>query len=527
MPDVGGQAELPLFNDEPASTPETHPATWSPREVWLRLSPHNLDSFKEDRRLERKSANRLHFATLAEYMSMWSNTPEGGIIVIGQEDRGALTGCADLSQDQLNRLDNFHSQMCPLAEPDSRRIPVIIDRDPNFVIAIYVPYQGVLVETTKGEAFIRRGDSKHKMSPEEMDDFRSTRQERSWEQREAGQFTFPDDFDRELIDDFCESFRAREGKPEWTDWEILRDRFLLVEREGGFYPTNALVLFAANQPRKSSPGARVRVLRFRGSEEGQGETFDPIRNFYIEGPIPRIIEKAQTEVANLVYDVTWLRKDGKFVTTQEYPYWAWFEAIVNALVHRSYTFSGSEVSIKFFDDHLEIESPGGFVPPVNAKNVYETRASRNPHLMEALRYLGFVQMNREGTRRMRDDMERLGLPAPLFTQEEENGVSIRVTLRNDHETRKRATDKQVASFVGVQTWKTLADHEIVILDHAYNNEQVTVNEVAKITNKVWRTAKKDLERLKRRGLLTFHSAFSRDPKAHYRINRDWKADDKK
>jgi ATP-dependent DNA helicase RecG len=39
---------------------------------------------------------------------------------------------------------------------------------------------------------------------------------------------------------------------------------------------------------------------------------------------------------------------------------------------------------------MEIESPGGFIPPVNEKIIYETRAARNHHLMDALRYLGYV-----------------------------------------------------------------------------------------------------------------------------------------
>jgi ATP-dependent DNA helicase RecG len=149
---------------------------------------------------------------------------------------------------------------------------------------------------------------------------------------------------------------------------------------------------------------------------------------------------------------------------------------VNACVHRSYSFSGSEVTVKFFPDRLEIESPGGFVPPVNERNIYAVRAARNPHLMDSLRYLGHVRMAREGTRRMRESMHQAELPEPLFQQESVHGVVVRVTLRNDSETRKRTTNRDVAQYYGVDTWKVCQEHEIAILAYVFRNRTINVSE---------------------------------------------------
>jgi hypothetical protein len=55
-----------------------------------------------------------------------------------------------------------------------------------------------------------------------------------------------------------------------------------------------------------------------------------------------------------------LGKDNKFYTETEYPEDAWYEAIVNACVHRSYVLSNKVVFVKIFDDRLVVESPGGF-----------------------------------------------------------------------------------------------------------------------------------------------------------------------
>jgi ATP-dependent DNA helicase RecG len=507
--------QLSLFGFNP-----DHSATWTPRDLWLKLDRMSVGDFVEDKRLERKTAAKAaDLNAVAEYLSMWSNTVDGGVMPIGVGDRGELSGCASLSSDQLNKLDSFHKRLCPEAQPESRRIPIEVSGRADFLIAIFVPYRGVLVETNKGEAYIRRGDEKHKMSPEEKDDFRSTRHERSWEMRAAGSYSYPFDFDKEVISEFCDNFRNREGKDDWTDIDILVDRHLMVREGGTLTPLNSLVLFAARDPRLQHPGCRIRVQRFEGTEEGSGSNFRPQKDFYIEGHIPAILQKARQSIADLNHNVTWLNREGKFVTTSEYPRWSWFEAVVNALVHRSYSFSGSEITVKFFADRLEVESPGGFVPPVNAENVYFHRASRNPHLMEALRYLGFVQMTREGTKRMRESMEQVGLPAPTFSQETLHGVSVRVTLRNDHQTRKRSTDRDVAAYCGVDTWKSLQDHEVQIVGYAFNNGQIQVAEAQRLTGRTWSTSKKDLDRLATKGLLTFNPPkFQRDPKAHYAIN---------
>lgn len=262
----------------------------------------------------------------------------------------------------------------------------------------------------------------------------------------------------------------------------------------------------------------MRVQRFPSETEGSGNAYNPIKDKFIEGNIVSIIAEATSVIEDTIFDVTWLNKEGKFVTTPEYPKWAWFEALVNACVHRSYNFSGTEITVKFFPERLEIESPGGFVPPVSEQTIYSARSTRNYHLMDALRYLGYVQMAREGTRRIRDSMNEWGLPAPTFKQEALHGVIVRVSLRNDHESRKRATDRDVAQFFGVGVWRMLQEHEIKIVAYAYRNKTIQVSEASRITGRTWATSKKDLNRLMRNGLLDFVAGeYQRDSKAHYKI----------
>jgi ATP-dependent DNA helicase RecG len=61
-------------------------------------------------------------------------------------------------------------------------------------------------------------------------------------------------------------------------------------------------------------------------------------------------------------DFTRLGDDGVFYTAPEYPNAAWYEALVNAVVHRSYGLKNMNIFVKMFDDKLVIESPGGLPP---------------------------------------------------------------------------------------------------------------------------------------------------------------------
>lgn len=508
------QLSLPL---EDALEDLSSMALWTPRDLWVKLDQRLIELLKEDRRLEKKSCKKIHLDDLAAYFSAFSNSPDGGLIVYGVEDNGDITGCSNFDHEQINKVEIVHLDKCPQSKPEFKRIRVIIDNKVDYCLAIYLPYIGRLVETNKGDAWIRYGSSKHRMSDEEKRDFRSTRRELSFEQEEAP-YNYPDDFDLRIIQDFCDRFRERENKDDWTNEEVLVDRLLLKERDKQFRPLNSLVLMASLDPRKSIPGCRIRIQRFASDKEGSGEKYNPLQDKFIEGNIVRIIKEASSTIDSYLYDVTWLNSDGKFVTDKEYPRWAWFEAIVNACVHRSYSYSGSDISVKIFPDRMEIESPGGFVPPVNEKTIYYTRASRNHHLMDALRYLGYVRMAREGTRRIRDSMADVGLPEPTFTQEAIHGVVVKVVLKNDQESRKRASDRDVATFFGVELWKTLEDYEISLAGHAYRNKCIQVSEAQRITGRTWATSKKDLERLVKKGVLVYEPGrFTRDPKATYRL----------
>jgi hypothetical protein len=168
-----------------------------------------------------------------------------------------------------------------------------------------------------------------------------------------------------------------------------------------------------------------------GTEERFGAERNVTKEHWFEGPTVRMLEETRLFIRTLVKEFDYVAPGGTFVTEPEYPELAWDEALVNAILHRSYSMENSPIQVRMFDDRLEIESPGGF-PGVNRPNgegVFPGSNPRNPRLGDALRYLKLVRLAKEGTRRMKQEMEKMALPSPSY--EERQGLSVVVTLRND------------------------------------------------------------------------------------------------
>ncbi|MFX6807981.1 hypothetical protein ABTH26_19945, partial [Acinetobacter baumannii] len=91
---------------------------------------------------------------------------------------------------------------------------------------------------------------------------------------------------------------------------------------------NGLVLLAAKDPGLSIPGCHLRIQRFASETEGQGQSYTPQRDRTVEGNVVKMLREGAEIIAGLIYDVTWLNDQGKFVTTPEYPTYAWFEGVV-------------------------------------------------------------------------------------------------------------------------------------------------------------------------------------------------------
>ena len=121
-----------------------------------------------------------------------------------------------------------------------------------------------------------------------------------------------------------------------------------------------------------------------------------------------------------------------FKTVYQIPERAVKEAITNAVIHRDYHIK-RDITVKIFEDRIEVESPGLFPYNITRANIGRVRAEgyRNDLLVKHLREFPSppnLDQN-EGVRAMRKEMAVGNLYPPIFLTKAD---SIRVILLNEH-----------------------------------------------------------------------------------------------
>ena len=330
-----------------------------------------LAMLREDRRIERKPAN-THGRVLGEYFSMWANTaPEGGLIVLGMENDGTFSGCSSLSASELNDREKVGLIYCPDARVESKRILTINRRGHQDFVLLFRTYyrEEKVVCDVSGNAYSRVADSKHKLTSDEIHELQIDKGQVDLEQ-ESVPLKFPDDFRTDLVAAFAEGVRrARNLTQPHSDQEILQHRRLGKMENGVFVPNVACAVLFAKDPNALFPGCSIRFLRYEGETEETGERYNVVKDVWIEGCVVDLMVESTQVLNSQLRDFSRLGEDGKFYTAPEYPFEAWYEAIVNACVHRSYGLKNMNIFVKMFDDRLVIESPGGFPPFVTPENI--------------------------------------------------------------------------------------------------------------------------------------------------------------
>ncbi len=537
-PCVGGNTDLATLMDRNMSgiqmtfddlPPEANLNVMSPDRLFEIANAELLTQLREDNRFERKGPNAQP-RSLGEYFSMWANTTGGGLLVVGQQDNGTLLGLSALSIATLNRIEQTAWDHCPEAVFQSKRVPFVRPNgEGDFVLLFYVQYHpSKAICTSDGQYFIRIGDQKRRIKDDEIRQLRLDKGEISVE-REGVDLRYPEDFDLLAARVFAESVRKQKALAAYHSLEDILELQHLGQRDSvGFKPNLACALLFAKDILAVVPGCRIRLLRFEGEEEGTGAKWNAVKDMFIEGTLPEQIRKSEEALKSQLRSFSRLGAGGKFFTAPEYPDDAWYEAIVNACVHRTYSngLRNSPIFVKMFDDRLEVESPGPFPPFVTPQNIYEVHSPRNPHLMNAMYFMDFVKCAHEGTRRIRMTMKEMALPAPEFMQQQVGKALVRVTLRNNIKQRKVWVDADVIDIIGRTIAQGLSEDQKRCINFVAEHGSISVSDAQRLTQKSWPAARRMLGNLVDREILLHEhrSDIDRDPKARFILARTPKSE---
>lgn len=365
---------------------------------------------KEEKQVFDRKAADIDAKALAISIIAFANA-DGGDIAIGISDKTKRIDGTDYNVKNVNELLRAPYDYC---EPS---VPVEIEKVPcidckgreNHIIVMHIESSMAVHANQADEAYIRVGDRSRKLSFEERTQLMYDKGERYFEDKSVPDAVI-DDIDMEMVQSYIDKIGY--GK---TPLEYLKENkgFVKIKNGKEIISGAAILLFGKN-PQLYFPRARIRFIRFDGTEEKVGAEMNVIKDVTFEGTILKMIQDCIAYLDTQIKEKTYLGNDGLFVTEEEYPKFVRQEIIVNAVTHRAYNITGTEIQVKMFDDRIVVESPGKLPGLVRANNIRHTHFSRNPRIAEYLKAYKYVKEYGEGVDRMCTELENAGLKHPTY-----------------------------------------------------------------------------------------------------------------
>lgn len=288
--------------------------------------PELFSEAKESQYFDRKSA-RIRPSDAARHVVALSNAA-GGKLVIGIEDGGEVTGFA---RDGAHAIEDFEQMPLICCEPIPMvkpvRLPVTNSHggdDVVLVLDVRASTDHVIARRSDGAVFLRQGDRSVELGHDQITALEYDKNQRRFEDEVDARSTV-DDIDPEVMARYKEELGT-----DAPDEQVLRSRGIL--RDG--HLTNAGVLLFAKNPTQFIPCARVRVIRFDGSQMETGHRLNIVKERTFDGSLPKVIEGTKAMISERLREFQYLGDDGRFKIIPEYPEFAWFEGLVNAVTPR-------------------------------------------------------------------------------------------------------------------------------------------------------------------------------------------------
>ena len=270
-------------------------------------------------------------------------------------------------------------------------------------------------------SYIRIGDSDEPMTEYEIYSLQSYKDGIQEDLRPIKRATI-DDLDKEKIALYIE--RAKKDKPNFarfSDEKILKLSGIIENSTGIVYPTLSGLMMFGEYPQGYLPQLFVACVVVPGTKLGDvgemGQRFDD--NKRVEGTLDEMLDQTLTFIRRNIGTKVVTDNDGKRENIPEYPMKALREAVANALIHRDYSISreSAYIYVQIYDDRIEIINPGDLYGNNRLENLGTDMMleARNKNIVRLLEEKGDIIENRHtGIATMRDEMQKMGLPAPEF-----------------------------------------------------------------------------------------------------------------
>ena len=313
-----------------------------------------------------------HRNSLADEITAFANA-RGGVILIGVDDTHEIVG---IDQQQLDTAEKTVVEIC--ADSIDLVLFIFTEKlriDDKNLLKIEIP-KSLFVHKTANGYFMRQRRSKREMPTEQLARLFQSRSQAciiAFDEQ-FGPSTNKETLKRELYERFI-----TEGTTADAIEDLLLKRRLLVKEDQQNRASVAGVLMCHEKPDDYLYNSFIQAVYYRGQQRDANYQIDA-KDF--KGPLDQQIINAMKFVER--YNAVAARKDIGRIDFPEYSMRAVFEAVVNAIVHRDYSKTGSKIRLFMFSDRLELYSPGALANTVTVDNLRYSQATRNERLARLL-----------------------------------------------------------------------------------------------------------------------------------------------
>ena len=405
----------------------------------------------EEQTIEVKAAHLGCPEKLYDTLSSFSNQNSGGTLVFGLDERKNFekVGVYD-AQDLQKKVMEYCEQMTPAVRP----VFTVCDEDNLIFVAAEIPPVDVAerpcYKTAKGRlhgSYIRVGDADKPMTEYEVYSYEAFRKKYRDDIRPVEGASLKS-LDAAKVNEYLARKRSERPNlaliPDEQQYELAS-----ITRDGQV--TVAAMLLFGIYPQMHYPQLSIIATCVPSSEIGvldeAGNRFTDSKR--IEGTLPEMLDGALSFVRmNMRVSTKIDAKTGARIDVPQYPMDAVREAILNALVHRDYSFhtEGMPIQLIMFADRMEIINPGGLYGRLTIDQLGNVQPdTRNPVLVTAMETLGKTENRYSGVPTIRYAMKQLSLPEPQFT---DSRGEFKVVLYNgskQEETQELSVEDETAS----------------------------------------------------------------------------------
>ena len=395
--------------------------------------------------------------TVRDTLSSFSNQDNGGVILFGLDETKKFRAVGVYN---VQDLQKHITEQCNEMVPPVRAIFTVAEYNNVMIASAEIPPLDIAERPcyyggsgkSKG-SFLRVGEADLHMTENEIYSYEAFRKHLHDDERPVERANIST-LDANLVEEYIG--RRRKDRPGFGQLSLEQTYEMLgITRDD--HPTLAAVMNMGIYPQGFFPQLGITAIVVPGTQIGDiaEDSSRFLDNKRIEGTINSMVLEAMQFCNRNMKNRTIIDPEtGRRQDRLEYPPEAIREAILNALIHRDYSFhtEGTPVQLVFYSDRLEIHSPGNLYGRMTIEQLGFARPDlRNPVLAVMAESLTGAENRYSGIPTMRRELAAYNLPEPKFENRRNEFV---VTFFNSNE---QGNQPQVVSIDFTEMHRRLLD----------------------------------------------------------------------